>query len=126
MLKKFVRFAKRMKRDIHTLYWASRDPRLPRAARVVTLIVVAYALSPIDLIPDFIPVLGYLDDLLLLPLGLYCAARMVPAAVWAEARARAEAYNDRPPRSRAGFWGVLVIWVVISLAVMFGVYRVLS
>lgn len=74
---------------MYALYLAYRDPRTPWHARIVAGLVVAYALSPIDLIPDFIPVLGYLDDLVLLPLGLMLAVRLIPPAVMAEARTTA-------------------------------------
>ncbi len=74
-------WARRIKRDVVALWLAARDSRVPVAAKVVAGIVAAYALSPIDLIPDFIPILGYLDDLILVPLGIALAVRMIPAAV---------------------------------------------
>src|SRR5689334_4591237 len=85
--------AKQLKTEIHALLIAYRDPRTPWAARLWVLLVTAYALSPIDLIPDFIPVLGYLDDLLLLPLGIALAIRLIPAEVMADARKRAGQEN---------------------------------
>ena len=78
-----------MKRDIVALWIAARDSRTPVLARIVAGCVAAYALSPLDLIPDFIPVLGYLDDLLLVPLGIWIAVRLIPPALMAELRARA-------------------------------------
>ena len=78
--------AKTLKRETFTLYLACRHPRVPWYAKLLALIVVAYALSPIDLIPDFIPVLGYLDDLVLIPLGLMLVIRLIPADVLAECR----------------------------------------
>ena len=80
-----------LKTEIKALYLARRDPRVPRRAKIVVALVVAYALSPIDLIPDFIPVLGYLDDLLILPLGIMIALKMIPAEVMRDCRAKAAA-----------------------------------
>ena len=82
--------ARALKRELYALYLASRDPRTPWYAKAAIAGVLAYALSPIDLIPDFIPVLGYLDDLVLLPAGIWMALRLIPPTVMAESRARAE------------------------------------
>ncbi len=113
MLQWLKQFAFKMKSDITVLYWASRDPRLPWFARLVALLIVAYALSPIDLIPDFNPILGYVDDLLLLPLGLYLVIHMIPPRVWADAKEKAsETTNKRAPASRIGMWPVLTTWVI--------------
>lgn len=90
------RLAARLRREARALWLAGRDPRVPWAARVLIVAVVAYALSPVDLIPDFLPVIGHLDDLVLVPLGLWLALRMVPDAVWQDCRARAAA-GDGPP-----------------------------
>jgi len=81
--------AERLRRDVHALGLACRDPRVPWYAKAMATVVVAYALSPIDLIPDFIPVVGYLDDLVLIPLGIALVVWMVPDAVMADCRARA-------------------------------------
>lgn len=83
--------AQESKRYSHALYLAVRDPRVPWYAKAVVVLVVGYALSPIDLIPDFIPVLGYLDDLLLLPLGIALAIRLIPADIWRDCLTRAAA-----------------------------------
>ena len=80
-----------IKRDVHALYLAARDPRVPWYAKAVAVAVAAYAISPIDLIPDFIPVLGQLDDLVLLPIGIALAIRLVPREVLEEKRAQAAA-----------------------------------
>jgi uncharacterized membrane protein YkvA (DUF1232 family) len=82
--------AHRLKLEVHALYLAYRDPRTPLYARIFAACVVAYAFSPIDLIPDFIPVLGYLDDLTLIPLGVYLALKMIPAPVMADSRPQAQ------------------------------------
>jgi uncharacterized membrane protein YkvA (DUF1232 family) len=83
--------ARQLKTEVYALYLAYRDPRLPWYARLVAAAVAAYAFSPIDLIPDFIPLLGYLDDLLIVPLGVALAIKLIPPAVMAEARQRAQA-----------------------------------
>ena len=84
-----MQWAKRIKRDVVAVWFAARDPLAPLPVRVLAVAVAAYALSPIDLIPDFIPVLGYLDDLLIVPLGLMLVIRLLPPAVLASARERA-------------------------------------
>lgn len=103
--------ARNLKRELTALAYAARDPRTPWAAKLLLAIVLAYAASPIDLIPDFVPVLGYLDDLLLLPLGIWLALRMIPPEVMTEARNRAgERLANRHPDYRAAALIVLV-WV---------------
>lgn len=89
---------------------AARDPRTPWPAKLLAALVVAYALSPIDLIPDFIPVLGYLDDLILVPLGVWVVLRLIPDEVMADARANAAA-SDRPGKSLWGLAVVIALWV---------------
>ncbi|HWQ38676.1 MAG TPA: YkvA family protein [Burkholderiales bacterium] len=105
-----------LKRDVLALWFAVRDPRTPWSARALALLVVTYALSPIDLIPDFIPVLGYVDELLLLPLAIWAIFKLVPREVLAQSRAMAEdwlASGRRPPRSRVGAVLVIAVWVVL-------------
>ncbi|HUF92352.1 MAG TPA: DUF1232 domain-containing protein [Candidatus Limnocylindria bacterium] len=106
--------ARRLERDVYALAFAVRDPRVPWYAKAVAACVVAYALSPIDLIPDFIPVLGYLDDLVLVPLGVWLVVRLVPAAVLSECRARADAVSGR-----ARSWGaaavIVAIWLLLAI-----------
>lgn len=107
-----------LKNDVQALARACRDPRVPWQARTLAIAVVAYAVSPIDLIPDWIPVLGYLDDLLLLPLGIALAIRLVPAEVMADCR-RA---TDDAAADRAGRWAaaaIVTIWLLVLLAVVF-------
>jgi uncharacterized membrane protein YkvA (DUF1232 family) len=109
-------WARRLERDVYALYLACRDPRTPWVAKALAAGLVAYALSPIDLIPDFIPVLGYLDDLLILPLGVLLVGRLIPEAVMADCRERAErAVAARPPVSRAGAALVVAMWIVLAL-----------
>lgn len=95
---------------------AARDPRTPWYARLVIVIVVAYALSPIDLIPDFIPVLGYLDDLLLLPFGLFLALKLIPAAVLADARQAAQQASGSLAESRAAAIVIIALWTITAIA----------
>jgi uncharacterized membrane protein YkvA (DUF1232 family) len=106
--------ARRLKIDAHAAWLAARDPRTPWYARAFGLLVTAYALSPIDLIPDFIPVLGLLDDAVLIPAGIWLFIRMVPADQWREHRAAAEAAAARP-RSRAGLFLVPILWAAATL-----------
>ena len=109
--------ARALKRELYALYLASRDPRTPWYAKAAIAGVLAYALSPIDLIPDFIPVLGYLDDLVLLPAGVWVALRLIPPAVMAESRARAEE-AVRLPASKAGLIVVLGLWAFSALLLL--------
>jgi CubicO group peptidase (beta-lactamase class C family)/uncharacterized membrane protein YkvA (DUF1232 family) len=113
--------ARRLKAEAHALYLAARDRRTPWYARLLVAGIVAYALSPIDLIPDFVPVLGYLDDIILIPLGLALALRLVPAEVMAEARERARAgLGGERPRSRIAAAIVVAIWLVAAAALAWG------
>lgn len=106
-------WAKTVRRDVHALWLAARDPRTPWYAKAFAIAIAAYALSPIDLIPDVIPVLGYLDEVLLLPLAILLAVRLVPPAIMAEQRAAAEAAAARP-RSQAGALLVVAAWLVLA------------
>ena len=106
-------WARGIKRDVVAVYHAAHDPRTPWAARLLALLVAAYALSPIDLIPDFIPVLGYLDDLLLVPLGLLLVIRLLPAEVLADARRQAALTLARP-RSRAAAVVIVLLWLALA------------
>lgn len=103
-----------MKRDVVALWIAARDARTPLAAKVVAALVAAYALSPIDLIPDMIPVLGYLDDLIIVPLGIALAVRLIPAPLMQEFRGMATDRADRPT-SMAAAGLIILLWLVLSL-----------
>lgn len=104
------RWASRLANDVVTVYLAGRDRRTPRLARLVALVVAAYALSPIDLIPDFVPVLGYLDDLILLPIGIMLVLRLLPPELLAELRAEAHR-RGRLPHSRWAGAAIVAVWV---------------
>jgi uncharacterized membrane protein YkvA (DUF1232 family) len=110
-------WATRIQRDGLTLWFALRDPRTPWLARALAWLVVAYALSPIDLVPDFIPVLGYLDDLLLLPGLIWLTVRLLPAEVLADCRPQANAWLDArkdQPRSLFGAALVIALWTALA------------
>ena len=107
-----------LRRGLHALYLAGRDPRVPWYAKALAGFVVLYALSPIDLIPDWIPFVGLLDDLVIVPLGIVLARRMIPGAVLAECRARADARMLAGPRRRIA-WIVAVVavlWIAAAIA----------
>ena len=106
------RWAREIKRDVHALHLAARDPRVPWYAKAVAIAVAAYALSPIDLIPDFIPVLGYLDDLLIVPLGILLAARLVPRDLMAEFRVAAVGDDGERIFGKYGAAIVVLLWIV--------------
>ncbi|HRF48519.1 MAG TPA: YkvA family protein [Anaerolineales bacterium] len=108
-----------LKREAYALAIAARDPRLPWTARIVIALTLAHTFSPIDLIPDFIPVLGQLDDLVITPLGIALALRLTPPEILVEARARAEAEIARgKPVSRVGAALVILIWVALAIALL--------
>ena len=110
--------------DAHAVWLSARDPRVPWYAKLLGLIVTGYALSPIDLIPDFIPVLGLLDDLVLIPAGIWLMLKLIPDAVFAEHRATAEIASRRPV-SRTGAAVIVLLWlgIVASLAWSLWSYR---
>lgn len=108
-------WARTVRRDAHALYLAARDPRVPWYVRTLAIALAAYAFSPIDLIPDFIPVLGYLDDLIILPLGILLVIRLIPPEIMAEHRELAAAAPDRPI-SRTAALVIAGIWVVCIAA----------
>lgn len=120
--KKLKGWARQLKVDGLTLWFAGRHAGTPWYAKALGLFVVAYALSPIDLIPDFIPVLGYVDDVLLLPGLIWLTLRLLPADVLSECRQQANAWNQArqpKPRSLAGAVGILLLWAAIAAAVVF-------
>lgn len=117
--------ARALKRETLALYFAVRDPRTPLAAKLLAGIVVAYALSPIDLIPDFIPVLGYLDDLILVPLGIAICLRLIPEPVLAEARLRAQS-AVAGPKSYAAAVVIVVLWLAAAALLSAWAYRLWS
>lgn len=117
--------ARSLKTELYALYLAYRDPRVPWYARVVAACVVGYAFSPIDLIPDPIPILGYLDDLLLLPLGIALALRLIPPAVMAECREQArEIMRENRPTNWVAAGVIVAIWLLLAAAAILLVLRI--
>ena len=113
-----------LKKETFTLYLACRHPRVPWYAKVLALIVVGYALSPIDLIPDFIPLLGYLDDMVLIPLGIMLVIRMIPAEVLAECRQKSEAIVEGATRAGKIAAAVIVlIWILTAALAVWLIVR---
>src|SRR5262245_4218428 len=96
MLERAKQWARAIKRDVLALWIAARDPRVPWYAKALAMAVAAYALSPLDLIPDFIPVFGYLDDLVIVPLGILLVVALIPSALMAEFRTQAAAISAKP------------------------------
>jgi uncharacterized membrane protein YkvA (DUF1232 family) len=118
LLAQWKRWAGQLKAEIYALYLAYRDPRTPWYARVFVACVVGYAFSPIDLIPDPIPVLGYLDDLILVPLGIALAVRMIPPAVLSECRQQAQALMEEgKPVNLTAAVAVVAIWLLLAAVV---------
>jgi uncharacterized membrane protein YkvA (DUF1232 family) len=115
-------WAHHLTRDVVALWIAARDPRVPWYAKAAAGAVAAYALSPIDLIPDFIPVLGYLDDLIIVPFGILLAVRLIPAELMVEFRAQAQRRVSRP-RSLAGLFLIVAIWLLLAALVGWFVWR---
>ena len=121
-LAEFKRRAEALKAETLALYLAARHPRTPWYAKVLVAGIVAYATSPIDLIPDFVPVLGYVDDLILIPVGIAFAVRLIPADVLVECRARAaEAFKDGKPVNRIAAAVIVAVWIVLAaLGIVWG------
>ena len=113
MLEKIKEWARTIRRDVVAVWIAARDPRVPWYAKALALAVAAYALSPIDLIPDFIPVLGYLDDLIIVPLGILLVIKLIPAELMAEFRAEA-AGREGAPRSTVAAVVIVLIWIAAA------------
>lgn len=126
VIRQLKSFAQYMEKQIGALYLAGRDSRTPIAAKCLIVIVVAYALSPIDLIPDFIPVLGYIDDLILLPLGIYVSIKLIPNHLWREFQRQAEQRRLNLPKNKKAAVMIGVIWgvvIAIALYALWQVYR---
>jgi uncharacterized membrane protein YkvA (DUF1232 family) len=115
-------WARAIKRDVHAIYLAARDPRVPWYAKALALCVAGYALSPIDLIPDFIPVFGYLDDLIIVPLGIVAVVKLIPPEIMAEHRASAAIASERPISLTAAVV-IVVIWIASMALVGWLGYR---
>lgn len=113
--------AKALQTETYALYLAARDPRTPWTARLLVLLVVAYALSPIDLIPDFIPVIGYLDDLIIVPAGVALALKLVPSQVMTDARRQARL---EPPGGLAAVGAIIIVLIwIVAIIIVFALLR---
>lgn len=109
--------AKKLKKEVFSLYFAYKDPRVPWYAKLIIIIVVGYALSPIDLIPDFIPILGYLDDLILIPFGVALAIKLIPPEVLDEGRIKAEKM-DMKPKNWVAAAIIVSIWIILFVGIV--------
>lgn len=107
-------WAARLRRDVHALWLAGRDPEVPWAAKLMAFATAGYALSPIDLIPDFVPVLGYVDDLILLPVGIWLTVKLIPDDVMARLRVEAEAAGTAPQASKTAALLFVACWLAIG------------
>lgn len=127
MMKDWRARVRRLKTETYALYLAARDPRLPWPTRVFVMALVAYAFSPIDLIPDFIPILGYVDDLILIPLGILLALRLIPPEIMQACRAQARiVMTEGKPVSRSAAWVIATIWVCGGLPAYIYLLRLLT
>ncbi len=119
MLARIKAWARSLKRDIAVVWLAARDPRTPVLAKALAIAIAAYALSPIDLIPDFVPVLGLLDDIVIVPLGLMLVVRMIPHDLVEDLRDKAVTQGPLP-KSKAGLAIMIVIWILACVAAVYG------
>lgn len=127
MLKELKQRARNLKAETFALYLAARDPRTPWYAKLLVAGIVAYALSPIDLIPDFIPVFGYLDDIILIPAGIALAIRLIPQPVMADCRDRASnAMENGKPVSLLAGAVIILIWLALTALFIIWIYAVVS
>lgn len=124
LIQTWKRHARQLRVETYALYLAYKDPRVPLPARIFAACVVAYAFSPIDLIPDFIPVLGYLDDLILIPLGIAVARKLIPADVLAECRIEAQqVIAQGKPVNRVAAAIIIVIWIFLGALSILLIWR---
>lgn len=120
---------KLLKQEVYALYFACQHPGVPWYAKLLTICVVTYALSPIDLIPDFIPVIGYLDDLLLVPIGILLVLKLIPPLVMVECRAKAKAAllrGEKQPTSWTAATLIFCIWIVLAILSILWIQRLLG
>ncbi|GET37685.1 YkvA family protein [Microseira wollei] len=119
--------ARKLKKETYAIYLACKDPRVPWYARLLAGCVVAYAFSPIDLIPDFIPIIGYLDDLIIVPLLIWLVLKMIPNAVLNECRAQAEAaMSGGKPTSKIAAVIIVMIWIVLGILIVVWMGQILK
>lgn len=116
-------FAHTMQLQLRTLYLASRHPDCPMVAKLMALLVVGYALSPIDLIPDFLPIIGYLDELILLPIGIYLTIQLIPEPLWSVCEQQIKTMPMVLPASHWAAASILVIWLFVGGTLSYGLWR---
>ena len=121
MLERLKRWAAELKTQLLALWYCRRHPDMPWTAKAVAILVVAYAFSPIDLVPDFIPVLGYLDDLIIVPLGIAFAVRLVPRPLWDSLLLEAEGSAEKLPNLVWGAVAVVVVWILLIALVAWAI-----
>lgn len=127
MLERLKKWAKLVKRDVFALYLAGRDSRVPWYAKVLAAATAAYAFSPIDLIPDFIPVLGYLDDAIIVPLAILLVIKLIPPELMAELRQEAEIrLSQKRPVSKTAMIIIILLWITLSAICLWLVWRYLT
>ena len=117
-------WAAALKTNTYALYLAAKHPRVSLPVKLFIGVIVAYALSPIDLIPDFIPVLGYLDDLILLPVGIWLVIKLIPAEVWCECTKQAQTKVADLPRNRRAMYVIILIWILSLLGVVIWLWKI--
>lgn len=125
-IERWRQYAHQLKQEVHALALAARDARTPWLARLLIVAVMSYALSPIDLIPDFIPVLGYLDDLVLLPIGIALAIRLIPSDVLEECREVARTEKLSPSVGRGAAVVIVSLWVLAAVAALWMLYGLIG
>ena len=125
-MKQFQEWSRSIKREVRAIVLAARDPRTPWYAKATAICIAAYALSPIDLIPDFIPILGQLDDVIIVPLGIWLVVRMIPPDVLNQHRMAAAAFDEANPASTAGAVAIILIWIALAAGTGWLAYRWLS
>jgi uncharacterized membrane protein YkvA (DUF1232 family) len=113
---------KELKDKVYILYYASKDPRVPWYSKLFMILVIGYAVSPIDLVPDFIPILGYLDDIILIPVGIILALKLIPDNLYEEFKKEVELSMDNQS-SRIGGIFVIPLWIIIALLIIFIILR---
>lgn len=119
MLKRLKQWARQLKKQIYIVYLASKDGRVPQYTKVLAILVAAYAFSPIDLIPDFIPVLGYLDDVILVPLGVWLVLKLVPEPVLQDLKKKAEYLTSGKPRNYLAGVVIVLIWLSVAIGTLY-------
>ncbi len=123
MKKAIQLFSLKIKKHIFVLYEVNKHPKTPKSAKIIIMIALGYALSPIDLIPDFIPVLGYLDDLIILPMLIYLALRFIPSEIWNDCVIKAEQNENKLPKIWLVGGLIILIWVSILIYLLVKIFQ---